>query len=59
MKFNTPAAPGTLLKKPDEGKKILVPAKQMQYHSGVRKGMHMMQYSRPDTLMLCAIWRDT
>jgi hypothetical protein len=48
-KFNTPAAPGTVLKKPDQGKEVLVPVKQMQYHSGVGKGMHMMQYSRPDT----------
>jgi len=48
-KFNTPAAPGTVLRKPDEGDKLLTPAKQTQYHSGVGKGMHMMQYSRPDT----------
>ena len=48
-KFNTPAAPGTVLKKPDEGKEILAPAKQPQYCSGVGKGMHMMQYSQPDT----------
>jgi hypothetical protein len=26
-KFNTPAAPGTVLKKPDEGKESLTPAK--------------------------------
>ncbi len=48
-KFNTPAAPGTVLKKPDKGKECLTPAKQTQYRSGVGKGMHMMQYSRPDT----------
>jgi hypothetical protein len=48
-KFNTPAAPEIVLKKPDKGKESLTPAKQTQYHSGVRKGMHMMQYSRPDT----------
>ena len=48
-KFNTLAMPGTVLKKPDEGKEILTLAKQPQYHSGVGKGMHMMQYSRPDT----------
>ncbi len=48
-KFNTPAAPGTVLKKPDEGKELLVPAKQAQYCSGVGKGMHTMQYSQPDT----------
>jgi len=48
-KFNTPAAPDTVLKKPDEGKEILAPAKQPQYRSGVGKGMHMMQYSQPDT----------
>jgi len=48
-KFNTLAAPGTVLRKPDEGEKILTSAKQRQYCSGVGKGMHMMQYSRPDT----------
>jgi hypothetical protein len=47
-KFNTPAAPGTVLRKPDEGDKLLTPAKQTQYRSGVGKGMHMMQYSQPD-----------
>jgi hypothetical protein len=44
-KFNTPAAPGTVIKKPDEGKEILTPAKQTQYLSSVGKGMHMMQCS--------------
>jgi hypothetical protein len=48
-KFNTPAVPGTVLKKPNKGKEILAPAKQTQYCSGVGKGMHMMQYSWPDT----------
>jgi hypothetical protein len=48
-KFNTPAVPGTVLKKPDKGKEILAPAKQTQYRSGVGKGLHMMQYSQPDT----------
>jgi hypothetical protein len=48
-KFNTPAAPGTALKKPVKGDEILMPKKQTQYRSGVGKGMHMMQYSRPDT----------
>jgi hypothetical protein len=48
MKFNTPAAPGTVLKKPDKDKETLMPAKQTQYCSGVGKGMHMMHYSRPD-----------
>ncbi len=48
-KFNTPAAPGTVLRKPDKGNELLTPAKQTQYRSGVGKGMHMMQYSRPDT----------
>jgi hypothetical protein len=48
-KFNTPAVPGTVLRKPDKGDELLTPAKQTQYHSGVGKGMHMMQYSRPDT----------
>jgi hypothetical protein len=27
-KFNTPAAPGTVLRKPDGGEEILTPAKQ-------------------------------
>jgi hypothetical protein len=48
-KFNTPVAPGTVLKKPDKGKETLTPAKQTQYCPSVGKGMHMMQYSRPDT----------
>ena len=48
-KFNTPAAPGTVLKKPDEGEESLTPEKQTQYCSGVGKRMHMMRYSRPDT----------
>jgi hypothetical protein len=48
-KFNTPAAPETGLRKPDKGEEILAPAEQTQYHSVVGKGMHMMQYSRPDT----------
>ncbi len=48
-KFNTPAAPETVLKMPDKGEEILAPAKQAQYCSGVGKGMHMMQYSWPDT----------
>ena len=48
-KFNTPAAPWTVLKTPDEGEEILLPVKQTQYCSGMGKGMHMMQYSRPDT----------
>jgi hypothetical protein len=48
-KFNTPAAPGTVLKKPDKVEECLTPAEQTQYCSGAGKGMHMMQYSRPDT----------
>ncbi len=48
-KFNTPAAPGTVLKNPDKGKECFTPAKQTQYCSGVGKGMHMIQYSWPDT----------
>ena len=48
-KFNTPAAPGTVLTKPDEGEEIITPTKQTQCCSGVGKGMHMMQYSQPDT----------
>jgi hypothetical protein len=47
-KFNTPAAPGAVLKKPEEGKEILLPAKQTQYRLGVGKGLHMMQYSWPN-----------
>jgi hypothetical protein len=38
-----------VLKTPDEGEEILLPVKQTQYCSGMGKGMHMMQYSRPDT----------
>jgi hypothetical protein len=48
-KFNTPATPGTVLKKPIDGKTFLTPENQTLYHSGVGKAMHMMQYSRPDT----------
>ncbi len=48
-KFNTPATPGTVLKKPMDGDVILKSEKQMLHHSGVGKAMHMMQYSRPDT----------
>jgi hypothetical protein len=48
-KCNTPAAPGTVLRKPDKGEEIPTPTKQTQYHSGVGKEMHMMQYSWPDT----------
>ncbi len=47
-KFNTLAAPGTVLKNPDKGEGILMPAKQTQYCSAVGKGMHIMPYSRPD-----------
>ncbi len=47
-KFNTPAAPGTVLKKADKDEECLTPAKQTQYRSGVGKGMHTMQYSWPD-----------
>ncbi len=43
-KFNSLSVPGTVLKKLDEGKKLLAPAKQTQYCSVVGKGMHMMQY---------------
>ncbi len=38
-----------MLRKPDKGEELLTPVKQTQYRSGVGKGMHMMQYSRPDT----------
>jgi hypothetical protein len=44
-KFNTPAAPGTVLKKPINGDVLLTPEKQTLYRSGVGKAMHMMQYS--------------
>jgi hypothetical protein len=47
-KFNSPATPGTVLKKPIDGKTLLTPEKQTLYCSGVGKAMHMMQYSRPD-----------
>jgi len=42
-KFNTPAAPGTVLRQPDKGEELLTTAKRMHYRSGVGKGMHMMQ----------------
>jgi hypothetical protein len=48
-KFNTPATPGTVLKKPMDGDVILKSEKQMLYCSGVGKAMHMMQYSQPHT----------
>ncbi len=48
-KFNTLAARGTVLKKPDKDKESLTSAKQTQYRSGVGKVMHVMQYSWPDT----------
>jgi len=47
-KFNTPATPGTVLKKLIDGETLLTPENQTLYHSGVGKAMHMMQYSRPD-----------
>ena len=47
-KFNTPATPGTVLKKPVEGDVLLTSENQTLYRSGVGKAMHMMQYSRPD-----------
>jgi hypothetical protein len=47
-KFNTPATPGTVLKKPVEGNVLLTSENQTLYRSGVGKTMHMMQYSRPD-----------
>ncbi len=48
-KFNTPATPGTILKKPIDGDVLLTSEKQTLYCSGVGKVMHMIQYSRPDT----------
>jgi len=45
-KFNTPVAPDTVLRKPDEGEELLTPVKQTQYRSGVEKGMHMIQFVR-------------
>jgi hypothetical protein len=47
-KFNTPAAPGTVLKKPVEGDVLLTSKNQTLYRSGVGKAIHMMQYSPPD-----------
>jgi hypothetical protein len=44
-KFNTPAALGTVLKKPINGDVLFMPEKQMLYCFGVGKTMHMMQYS--------------
>ena len=46
-KFNTPATPGTVLKKPIDGETLLTPENQTLYCSGVGKAMHMMQYSWP------------
>ena len=47
-KFNTPATPGTVLKKPVEGDVLLTGKNQMMYRFGAGKTMHMMRYSRPD-----------
>jgi hypothetical protein len=47
-KFNTPATPGTVLKKPAEGNVLLSNDNQTLYRSGMGKVMHMMQYLRPD-----------
>ncbi len=47
-KFNTPATPGTVLKKPVDGETLLTPENETLYCSGVGKAMHMMQYSWPD-----------
>jgi hypothetical protein len=47
-KFNTPATPGTVLKKPVEGDVLLTHENQTLYGSGMGKAMHMMQYSWPD-----------
>jgi hypothetical protein len=48
MKFNTPATPGTVLKKPVEGNMLLSHDNQMLYRSGMGKAMHMMQCLHPD-----------
>ncbi len=48
-KFNAPATPGTVLKKPIDQEVLLMSMKQTLYHSGVGKAMHMMQYSWSDT----------
>jgi hypothetical protein len=47
-KFNTPATPWTVLKKPVEGNVLLSHDNQTLYRSGVGKAMHMMQYLCPD-----------
>ncbi len=47
-KFNTPATPGNVLKKPVEGDVLLSHDNQMLYRSGMEKAMHMMQYLCPD-----------
>ncbi len=54
-KFNTPATPGTVLKKPDEGDVLLTSKNQTLYRSGMGKAMHMMQYSQPN---ICQTVRD-
>ncbi len=46
--YNTPAAPGTVLKKPAEDGKNLSNKDQTVLRSGIGKLMYHMQYSRPD-----------
>jgi hypothetical protein len=45
---NTPAVPGTVLKKPVEDRKVLSSKDQTILRSGIAKLMYHMQYSRPD-----------
>ncbi len=46
--FNTPAIPGTVLKKPAEDENVLGNKDQTILKSGTGKYMYHMQYSRPD-----------
>jgi hypothetical protein len=46
--FNTPAIPGTVLKKPAEDGKVLGGEDQTILRSGIRKLMYHMQYLHPD-----------
>ena len=46
--FNTPAIPGTVLKKPAEDGKVLNGKDQTILRSGIEKLMYHMQYLHPD-----------
>jgi hypothetical protein len=46
--YNTPALPGTVLKKPAENGKLLSSEDQTVLRLGIGKLMYHMQYSHPD-----------